>query len=98
MPAALKPDRSVQMNDLREPTELINLGVAWISIDVRDQAALTKVFEGENVVFYLAPIISIASFNGGLEQSVNRDDVKTIDHAALATGVPRFVYCSPPVQ
>ena len=83
------------MIDLREPPAH-QIGSAWISIDVGDQSALTEVFAGNNVVFHLAPIISVVSSHGGLVKSVNGDRVEATAQAALAVGVPRFVHCAPP--
>lgn len=62
--------------------------------DVRDEDGLARCFEGIELVFHLAAIISIDGDKGGLVQEVNVGGARAAARAALRAGVRRFVHFS----
>src|SRR5436190_4885948 len=87
--AALRADgQDVDMVDLREPTTGRRLGARWVRADVRDGARMRRAFEGADVVYHLAGVISVAGGMGGLVESVNVDGARAVAEAALAADVP----------
>jgi dihydroflavonol-4-reductase len=80
--------------DVREPRSLLGLGAEWVAADVRDGQALRAAFEGADVVYHLAAVISVAGGLGGLVRQVNVDGVANVGAAALDAGVRRLVHCS----
>jgi dihydroflavonol-4-reductase len=93
--AALRADgQDVDMVDLREPTTGLRLGARWVRADVRDGARMRRAFEGADVVYHLAGVISVTGGMGGLVESVNVDGARAVAEAALAADVPRLVHCS----
>lgn len=73
---------------------LDGLDVERVAADVRDRASLERAFEGADVVFHLAAVISISGGRDGLVWDTNVTGVKNAAEAALAKGVKRFVHCS----
>ncbi len=69
-------------------------GVQDVKGDVLDPDSLAPLYEGAEVVFHLAAIISIRGDKGGLVQRVNIDGVRNSAQAAAKAGVRRFVHTS----
>ncbi len=69
-------------------------GVTAVPIDVREPESLLRAFDGADVVFHLAAVISITGDQGGLVPAVNVDGVGNVARAALRAGVGRFVHFS----
>jgi len=86
-------DVRVLVHDNDAPLE--GLDVERLRGDVRDAGSLRRVFEGVDVVFHLAAIISIDGDRHGLVRSVNVDGARNAARAALEAGVDRMVhFCS----
>jgi dihydroflavonol-4-reductase len=83
-----------RVTDVREPRSLVGLGAEWVAADVRDPLAMRAAFDGADVVYHLAAVISVAGGLGGLVHQVNVDGVGCAAEAALDAGVRRFVHCS----
>jgi dihydroflavonol-4-reductase len=62
--------------------------------DIREEEGLVRCFEGVDLVFHLAAIISIDGDKGGLVQEVNVGGARAAARAALHAGVRRFVHFS----
>lgn len=74
---------------------LAGFDVERIDGDVLDEASLRQTFEGAEVVFHLAGIISINGDRGGLLQRVNVHGAANAARVAREMGVRRFVHvCS----
>jgi dihydroflavonol-4-reductase len=84
----------VTVVDIREPVTAVRLGATWARADIRDADRLRTVFDGADVVYHLASVISVVGGMGGLVESVNVDGARSAACAALAAGVPRLVHCS----
>lgn len=93
--AALRADgEDVLVVSQAEPGSTVRLGARWMHADVRDAVAIRRAFEGADVVYHLAGVISVVGGMGGLVESVNVDGTRTVAEVALAAGVRRLVYCS----
>jgi dihydroflavonol-4-reductase len=55
---------------------------------------MRQAFEGANVVYHLAGVISVVGPMGGLVESVNVDGTRVVAETALAVGATRLVHCS----
>jgi dihydroflavonol-4-reductase len=66
---------------------------AWKG-DIRQEEDLVRCFEGVELVFHLAAIISIDGDESGLVQEVNVGGARAAAQAALRAGVRRFVHFS----
>jgi dihydroflavonol-4-reductase len=86
--------QAVNVVDVREPVTAIRLGASWTRADVRDVRQMRAAFDGADVVYHLASVISVIGAMGGLVESVNVDGARSVASAALAAGVPRLVHCS----
>jgi dihydroflavonol-4-reductase len=84
----------VRVVDRREPVTAKNQGAMWIPADVRDPVAMRRAFDGADVAYHLAALISVAGPLGGRVESVNVAGARVVAEAALETGVPRLVHCS----
>lgn len=73
---------------------LDGLEVERVSGDVRDEASLRAAFEGAEIVYHLAAVISITGDPSGMVRAVNVDGTRRVAEAALAVGVRRLVHCS----
>lgn len=62
--------------------------------NVCDPASLDTAFEGVDVVFHLAGVISITSSKDPIVHHVNVEGTKNMIDAALRAGVKRFIYTS----
>jgi dihydroflavonol-4-reductase len=84
---------AVSVVDVRKPRTAVRLGAAWIQADVRDERRMRAAFDGADVVYHLASVISVVGGMGGLVESVNVEGTRSVASAALAAGVPRLVHC-----
>ena len=73
---------------------LEGLEVERVAGDVRDRDSLERAFQGADVVYHLAALISITGAQGGLVHSTNVDGVENVAKAALRCGVRRLVHFS----
>lgn len=73
---------------------LKGLDVDFVEIDVLDRDSLDHAFDGVEVVFHLAAIISITGDPDGMVRRVNEDGPDNVARAALDAGVRRFVHTS----
>jgi dihydroflavonol-4-reductase len=93
--AALRAEgREVRVVDLRRPVTAVGLGATWVPVDVRDRAGLLPAFDGADVVYHLAGVISVVGGMNGLVHSVNVGGTRAVAEAALEAGVGRLVHCS----
>jgi dihydroflavonol-4-reductase len=93
--AALRAEgQDVLVVSQSQPSNATRLGAAWICADVRDAAAMRRAFEGADVVYHLAGVISVVGGMRGLVESVNVGGTRNVAEAALAAGVRRLVHCS----
>jgi dihydroflavonol-4-reductase len=77
-----------------DPTPLDGLEVEIIQADVLDYQSLVKAFDGIDVVYHLAGIISILPGKDHMLQAVNVIGTRNVIQAARTTGVRRLVYTS----
>jgi dihydroflavonol-4-reductase len=73
---------------------LQGLDVEVVEGDVRDIESLYKAFDGADIVFHLASIISLLPGNNELLEEVNVRGARNVAEACLTTGVRRLVYTS----
>ncbi len=73
---------------------LDGLDVECVPGNVLDPASLSTAFQGADVVFHLAAIISIQGDMGGLVPKVNVEGARNVAEAAHACGVRRLVHTS----
>jgi len=92
--ALLSRGDQVRVVDVRSPAVPLGPGAESVVADVRDGAAMRAAFEGAELVFHLAAVISVAGGQGGRVRQVNVDGVGTVAAAAHASGVRRMVHCS----
>jgi len=79
----------------REDTSpLEGLQVDLIEGDVRNIDSLIRAFEGCDIVYHLAGIISIVPGKRNLMHQVNVEGARNVVEACLSTGVKRFIYAS----
>ena len=92
--ALLDDGRRVRaINRTRGPA-LDSLDVEFLAVDVLDAHALRRAFEGADVVYHLAALISVAGDPDGRVRATNVDGVRNVANAALDAGVRRVVHCS----
>lgn len=85
--------RTVQRDE--EPESLQGLELERVKADVRDFDAIRKSFEGADVVYHLAALISITGPMGGLVREINVEGAANVARAALEAKVRRMVhFCS----
>jgi dihydroflavonol-4-reductase len=78
-----------------EGRALDGLEVERVRGDVRDEASLCAAFEGADVVYHAAALISLVGGQGGLVRETNVDGTRLVVQAARSCGVRRLVYfCS----
>lgn len=70
------------------------LDVEIVKGDVRDIDSLISAFEGAEVVYHLAGIISILPDKNGLLYDVNVNGTRNVVNACIKTGVKRLIYTS----
>ncbi|NVB37108.1 SDR family oxidoreductase [Pseudenhygromyxa sp. WMMC2535] len=80
---------------VREDTRALEgVAVERVRGDVRDPDSLRAAFEGAQVVFHLAALISIVGDQGGLVTQTNVEGPRNVARACLDCGVPRLVHTS----
>jgi dihydroflavonol-4-reductase len=85
--------RTVQRDD--NPESLVGLDVERVKADVRDFDSMRKAFEGADILYHLAALISIVGPMGGLVREINVEGAANVARAALETKVRRMVhFCS----
>jgi dihydroflavonol-4-reductase len=75
-------------------TPLKGLEIEIIQGDVRDSGSLKQAFEGANLVYHLAGVISILPGNKNLLTGVNVIGTQNVVEACLKSGVKRLIYTS----
>ena len=70
------------------------LAVDQVKGDVRDLDSLRAAFDGCEVVFHLAAVVSITGDQGGLVHAVNVEGARNAAIAARDAGVKRFIHTS----
>lgn len=78
----------------RDQRALEGLNCERVAIDVTDIDTLRPAFEGCELLFHLAALISITGGQGGLVEATNVLGVRHVMEAARAAGVRRVVHCS----
>ncbi len=73
---------------------LDGLDIDYVEGDVRDPDSLVKAFDGAEIVFHLAAMISISGDHGGRVQAINVRGVRNVAEAALEVGARRMVHVS----
>ncbi len=75
-------------------TNLEDINVEKVKVDVRDLNSLIKAFEGAEVVYHLAGIVSILPGKRKLLHEVNVQGTRNVIQACQKSGVRRLVYTS----
>jgi dihydroflavonol-4-reductase len=78
----------------RTTRSLEGLDVEIVDGDVLDRESLRRAFDGADLVYHLAGVISITGDPKGTVRAVNVDGAENVARAALACGVRRMVHCS----
>jgi dihydroflavonol-4-reductase len=79
----------------RDPEALLGLDVEQVEGDVEDRGSLEAAFDGAEIVYHLAAVISIVGDPDGTVERVNVEGTENVARAALARGVRRMVHtCS----
>jgi dihydroflavonol-4-reductase len=73
---------------------LDGLEVDRVVADVRDETSLRNAFEGADLVFHLAAVISISGDHGGVVTETNVRGVRNVALAARGAGVRRLIHTS----
>ena len=84
----------VRAADLRRSVAIDDLDIDFVEVDVRDATSLAAAFQGADVVFHLAAMISIVGDPTGDVWEVNVGGPANAANAARSAGVTRFVHCS----
>lgn len=92
--ALLERGRSVRVTVRQDTRAIDGLEVQRVPADVLDPASLQRAFEGAEVVFHLAAVISITGDPAGAMQRTNIEGVRNVVEACLACGVRRLVHFS----
>ncbi len=88
-------DRVRVMLRQEDPESLRGLEVDRVPGDVRDPGSLRQAFEGCEILYHLAAVISIVGDMDGLVPAVNVDGARNVGQAALDCGLRRMVHmCS----
>ena len=80
--------------DVHRGPSLEGLALQFAEIDVLDFDSMPKTFDGADVVFHLAAVISITGDPTGIVRRINVTGAGNAASAALEAGVGRFVHCS----
>ena len=78
----------------RNDAALEGLDVERVRGDVLDSDSLVRAFEGAELVYHLAALISIDGDRGGAVPAINVRGARNVAEAALTAGVRRLVHCS----
>lgn len=89
-------DRGIEVcaADLRRSPALDGLDVDFVEVNVRDRSSLAAAFDGADVVFHLAAMISIVGDPTGEVWRVNVHGPRNAATVAFECGGGRFVHCS----
>src|SRR5262245_54277611 len=68
--------------------------IEWLDADLSDQSALVAAFEGADVVFHCAALVSILRRPTPELVRANVDGTRNVIAAVRAARVPRLVHCS----
>jgi dihydroflavonol-4-reductase len=80
---------------VRHPSQTLSgLDVEQVNGDVLEPASLVRAFQGVDVVFHLAAVISIAGDPRGRVSETNVRGAHNVASAARASSVQRMVHCS----
>ncbi len=79
---------------LEDTTPLRGLDVDLVKGNVLDEASLIEAFEGSDLVYHLAGIVSIVPGKSDILYRVNVIGTRNVIRACLKTGVGRLVYTS----
>ena len=90
----LEKGAKVRAADLQPSAALDGLDVEFVPIDVLRPETLAPAFEGADMVFHLAALISIVGDPTGHVWKVNVGGAANAARAALEAGVTRYVHCS----
>ena len=77
-----------------DTTPIDGLRLERVEGDVRDVNSVIEAFEGSDVVYHLAGIVSISPGKADLLREVNVEGTRNVIRACLEVGVPRLVYTS----
>jgi dihydroflavonol-4-reductase len=66
----------------------------WVEAELSDQAALTKAFEGTELVFHCAAVVSIKRRAEPSMVAANVEGTRNVIEACRAAGVQRLLHCS----
>ena len=86
--------RSVRVMVHHNHRFLEGLGVEIVRGDVTDAASLTRVFEGADVVYHLAGVISLLKNEWPLVERINVQGTRNVIEACRRSGVKRLVHFS----
>jgi dihydroflavonol-4-reductase len=84
----------IMTKDGKKPAWLEHLNLDVVQGDLRDEKAVNNAVEGAEIVFHLAGIISISSFDSKELTEVNVKGTEHVVNACLRHGVRRLVYTS----
>jgi dihydroflavonol-4-reductase len=84
----------IMTKDGKKPAWLEHLDLDVVQGDLRDEKAVNNAVEGAEIVFHLAGIISISSFDSKELTEVNVKGTEHVVNACLKHGVRRLVYTS----
>jgi dihydroflavonol-4-reductase len=84
----------IMTKDGKKPAWLEHLNLDVVQGDLRDEKAVNNAVEGAEIVFHLAGIISISSFDSKELTEVNVKGTEHVVNACLKHGVRRLVYTS----
>lgn len=78
----------------RHTRALEGLDVERVPGDLRDPESLHRAFEGAEIVYHVAGMISLDGGHAGLVEATNVGGTKNVARAALACGVRRLIHTS----
>ena len=84
----------VVVPEAEDVTPISDLGLDTVTGDVRDHDSLARAFEGADVVFHLAGIVTISSGLSRLLDEVNVRGTRNVVRACLDVRIRRLVYTS----
>src|SRR5574337_173630 len=77
-----------------DTSSLADLPIEWVSADLGSVADLRGVFDGADVVFHCAAVVSTRRKITAVMSATNVDATRTVVEAAIAAGTPRVVHTS----
>lgn len=90
----LRDGHTVRVLDYEDSPTLANLPIERVTGDVREKADLLRAFDGREVVYHAAGIVTLDDAMDPRMWAVNVDGTRNAAEAALACGVDRFVHVS----